>query len=224
MSTQAQLWKTPQSVSRFLYVPLQRMLAPAGMSMPRSDLLLHAERSGGSPISSYLQVNVPSCFTFAVDLTPSAQKPFFKKILSRRVSPKALLYEGPMTRIRLSKLAALRDENPKKLMRLLRRAWPDIKAALERGHTLRVVHARLLEDGVEMSYDLLGCYVRRLRREDSSRKLPNPPATADKCSEAQDATESGTDRDPMANVRDLLVKNRPGFHYDGEIPDKKKLY
>jgi hypothetical protein len=129
-----------------------------------------------------------------------------------------------MTRIRLSKLAALRDENPKKLMRLLRRAWPDIKAALERGHTLRVVHARLLEDGVDMSYDLLGCYVRRLRREDFSGKLPNPPATVDKCLEAQDVTESGADRDPMANVRNLLVKNRPGFHYDDEIPDKETLY
>lgn len=75
-----------------------------------------------------------------------------------------------------------------------------------------------------MSYDLLGCYVRRLRREDSSGKLPNPPATADRGSEAQDATEGGADRDPMANVRNLLVKNRPGFHYDGEIPDKKQLY
>ena len=61
-----------------------------------------------------------------------------------------------MGRSSLGKLAALRDENPRKLMRLLRQEWSVIKAALQRGHTLRVVHARLLEDGVEMSLDRTG--------------------------------------------------------------------
>src|SRR5436309_1513550 len=127
-----------------------------------------------------------------------------------------------MARISLSKLAGLRNENPKKLMRLLRRAWPDIKAALACGHTLRVVHARLQEDGVVMSYDLLACYVRRLRREDAAGKLNNAAPPAEKAPEAEGATEGGAARDPMANVREFLVKNRPGFNYDGEILDRKK--
>jgi len=129
-----------------------------------------------------------------------------------------------MGRTGLAKVAALRDENPKKLMRLLRQEWSLIKAALQRGHTLRVVHARLLEDGVEMSFDLLACYVRRLRREEAAGKLGNPHATTGKPSEAEGATERRIDRDPMANVRELLVNHRPGFNYDADIPDKKKLY
>ena len=130
-----------------------------------------------------------------------------------------------MTRTSLAKIVALRDETPTKLMRLLRLAWPDIKAALRRGHTLKVVHARLLESGIEMSFDLLACYVGRLRREDSVRTKANPPAPAGKRSTSDDPGEGAEAvRDPMANVRDLLGRNRPGFHFDGEIPDKNKLY
>jgi hypothetical protein len=129
-----------------------------------------------------------------------------------------------MTRTTLLKIAALRDENPMKLMRLLRLAWPDIKAALQRGHTLRVVHTRLLESGIEMSYDLLACYVRRLRREETAKTAANPPATAGKRTAPEHMREpDGSARDPMANVRDLLVHNRPGFDFDGEVADKKKL-
>jgi hypothetical protein len=111
-----------------------------------------------------------------------------------------------MGRTSLAKLAALRDENPKKLMRLLRQEWSLI--TLQRGHTLRVVHARLLEDGVEMSFDLLACYIRRLRREEAAGKLGNPPATAGKASEAEGATDRRIDRDPMANVRELLGEQK----------------
>src|SRR5215468_8950142 len=106
-------------------------------------------------------------------------------------------------------------------MRLLRQEWSPIQAALQRGHTLRVVHARLLEDGVEISFPLLACYVRRLRREEAAGKLGNPPATLGKLSEAEGATERRIERDPMANVRELLVNKRPGFNYDSNIPDKK---
>jgi hypothetical protein len=102
---------------------------------------------------------------------------------------------------------------------------PDIKAALQRGHTLKVVHARILESGIEMSLDLLPCCVRRLRREDSARPTANPPAPSGKRSTPDGPTESPeVVRDPMANVRDLLGRNRPGLHFDGEIPDKNKLY
>jgi hypothetical protein len=109
-------------------------------------------------------------FCFASDLL-SICPYLLKKVILSKIPVTVPLsegpsYEGPMGRTSLARLAALRDENPKKLMRLLRQEWSVIKTALQRGHTLRVVHARLLEDGVEMSFDLLGvtsagCVVRR---------------------------------------------------------------
>src|SRR5579885_3626978 len=42
--------------------------------------------------------------------------------------------------IDLNRLAALREEKPRSLMAYIRFAWPEIKAALERGHTLKAVH------------------------------------------------------------------------------------
>ena len=76
----------------------------------------------------------------------------------------------------LSKLTSLRTHTPDKLMPVVREVWPDIKAALEKGHTLKVVHSRLVECGIEISYRLLTCYVSRLRREEqrkgSSSTLP----------------------------------------------------
>ena len=42
-------------------------------------------------------------------------------------------------------LEGLRDEDPKKFVSLVRMAWPDIKVALERGHSVKVsVRVRIL--------------------------------------------------------------------------------
>jgi hypothetical protein len=75
-----------------------------------------------------------------------------------------------MFRHDLSKLTSLRERTPEKLMPIVRHHWPDIKAALERGHTLKVVHSRLAECGIMISYRLLTCYVSRLRREEQRKK------------------------------------------------------
>ena len=54
-----------------------------------------------------------------------------------------------------------------KLIDVVRTEWPHIKAALDRGHTIKVIHERLLEDGFQISYRLLASYVKRMRSEGS---------------------------------------------------------
>lgn len=68
-------------------------------------------------------------------------------------------------------LDALREEDPKKLVSLVRLAWPDIKAALDRGHSVKVIHERFTNGrgGAKISYRLFAMYVGQLRRENSER-------------------------------------------------------
>jgi len=65
-------------------------------------------------------------------------------------------------------LAGLGKEKPKKLVSVIRFLWPEIRNALACGHTLKEVHARLGQGGVEIKYRVLAAYVGRFRREDRS--------------------------------------------------------
>ena len=67
-------------------------------------------------------------------------------------------------------LDGLRDENPKRFVSLVRMAWPDIRVALDRGHTVKVIHDRFVAAGVRISYRLFAMYVGQLRRENSGYK------------------------------------------------------
>jgi hypothetical protein len=75
----------------------------------------------------------------------------------------------------LSKLTSLNEDTPDKLIAVVRQVWPDIKAALENGHTLKVVHSRLAECGIVISYRVLTCYVSRLRREEHRKRSSSRP-------------------------------------------------
>ena len=44
-------------------------------------------------------------------------------------------------------------------------AWPDIKAAIDRGHSVKVIHERFVKSGIQISYRLVAMYVGQLRRE-----------------------------------------------------------
>src|SRR5215831_1588374 len=101
-------------------------------------------------------------------LSPDCRSKSLKKSccpVSWRPFPAALLLRGDMTRRNQSMLVALCDEEPKMLIRLLRSLWPDIRAAMDRGHTLKVIHERLAQDGISISYRQFCAYVARLRRE-----------------------------------------------------------
>jgi hypothetical protein len=120
----------------------------------------------------------------------------------------------------LPRFRALRDEKPPSQIAFFRALYPEITATLRMGHTLKAVHQRLIEDGVEVSYSLLRTYVSRIRREQApaarafqSWKSPLPPV-------ATTATE-----DPLANAMRALSKPRYSVKEamcDGD-PSKKKL-
>ena len=65
----------------------------------------------------------------------------------------------------LPNLRRLREAKPDRYMALLRRAWPDIKAELDSGHTLKDVCKSLNADGISIAYPTLRTTVGRLRRE-----------------------------------------------------------
>lgn len=125
----------------------------------------------------------------------------------------------------LAKQTSVRDGTPAKLMRAVRFAWPDIKAAGKKGHTLKVIVSRLEECGIVISYRLFTCYVSRLRREDRSKNVPHSPSRGKTFRESKEfAIETGEGgRDPLANFRERLVQTRPGFHFDDGLPDNDNL-
>jgi hypothetical protein len=132
-----------------------------------------------------------------------------------------------MNRRDLSRLKTLQHEEPTQLSKLIRLLWPDIRAAIRRGHTLKVIRTRLEEIGISIGYHQLVVYVSRLRREEESQHSHETAARAEKSVRRLEpapppaATEEPAD--PLANIRDRLIQNRPGFNFDDGLPDKKKL-
>ena len=81
------------------------------------------------------------------------------------------------TPINLSSLASLAEEQPSTLMGCIRMAWPHIRTARERKVTLKVIHKRLNDAGIPISYKLLAAYVARLQHEsaqdDNNTPIPS---------------------------------------------------
>jgi hypothetical protein len=67
------------------------------------------------------------------------------------------------SQIDFTSLASLAQEPPSTLMGCIRMAWPHIDAALKRNVTLKVIHQRLNEAGIPISYKLLSVYVARMQ-------------------------------------------------------------
>jgi hypothetical protein len=138
-------------------------------------------------------------------------------------------------------LNRLRDrlrEKPRTKAGQVRQAWPDIKALLAAGHTLKDIWTWLNEIGLEIGYARLSHYIGQLRRRDETARLEirepkaepikapaevfiqtRPPAPREVASLV--GSGHGKDRDPLANVLERESK-RPGFNYNEE-PDPKKL-
>ncbi len=89
---------------------------------------------------------------------------------ARKVASAPVLdHSGGRSRLDLTHLRKLREEKPDRQIALLRRAWPDIMAALSSGHTLKHVCESLNEDGIAVAYPTLRTTVARLRREQGYR-------------------------------------------------------
>jgi hypothetical protein len=81
------------------------------------------------------------------------------------------------SQIDFSRLSSLAQEPPTTLLGCIRMAWPQIQAALERHVALKVIHQRLNEAGIPISYKLLCIYAGRLQQEAASRaKVASPAA------------------------------------------------
>jgi hypothetical protein len=65
----------------------------------------------------------------------------------------------------LPSLHALQSQRPDKPMAQVRWAWVEINAALSAGRTLKAIHQRLCQDGVEIAYSTLARYINRVRCE-----------------------------------------------------------
>jgi Family of unknown function (DUF5338) len=131
----------------------------------------------------------------------------------------------------LSRLRALRGEKPATRMGQIRWAWPDIKAALELGHSLKTIHQRLHESGIQISYRTLSLYLSRVRKKEAgkpgsqiasqSASLPVLPSAESEVNK-EASSKPLSKRDPLGSLRELNQK-RPGFHFDEGPPDLSKL-
>ena len=131
-----------------------------------------------------------------------------------------------------SRLAALREKKPGTKAAQLRALWPEIKLALDSGHSLKVICDCLAADGITVTEKSLAVYIGRIRKRTVQKAVGTPGATAviaatlTREQREQNASSAGTaakkPRDPLANVRERQAK-RPGFDYRPELADPKEL-
>ena len=132
----------------------------------------------------------------------------------------------------LARLRALALKKPRTKAGQVRQAWPEIRALLAAGHTLKDVCTWVNEIGIEIGYARLSDYVNQLRRsQPDARDSPSVPQTAPQTprSAVPQAVDTfrtegtPTTHDPLANLR-RSEANRPGFHYRPAVPaDEKDL-
>lgn len=136
----------------------------------------------------------------------------------------------PLARTRL---AALREKKPARKSAQIRAVWPDIKAALANGHSLKVICECLEAAGVTVTVPALAVYIGRIRKKDREIDRTSAPVHAVGSTNSLTAlgdrtvptiTGSGArhSADPLANVRESGTDNRP-FDYRPELADPAKL-
>ena len=75
-------------------------------------------------------------------------------------------------------LRELANKRPKRKARLIQLLWPEIRQALNAGHTVREIGLALKKDGIEINYSNLRYYVACLRREDIAETPEKPIRSA----------------------------------------------
>jgi len=142
-------------------------------------------------------------------------------IVARAASARPNRLKAMFSRMNLSPIRDLRSEKPVTKAGQIRRAWADIKAAIDAGHSLKTVAERLRDCGIDVRYRALTVYVSRLRREDSSGRLPAPTQAKTAAAGRKRKPVPADVFDPLRNVKER-EENRPGFQFDPE-PDPRKL-
>ena len=131
-----------------------------------------------------------------------------------------------------TRLAELRDKTPASTAARIRVLWPEIKAALDRGHSLKDVCDCLQADGLALSVQALGSYISRIRRktmtdqsETVRRSTPGEQsvvAEVGRVGSPRSSKDSIEPHDPLANLRRSQAE-RPKFDYRPELADPDKL-
>jgi hypothetical protein len=108
-------------------------------------------------------------------------------------------------------------------MAQVRWAWTEIDAALKAGHTLKVVHERMCQDGIQIGYSTLARYISRIRCE-QARQGPRFGIHAER-RPLKTQHPLPANYDPLASAMAALSKPRYSVKEamcDGD-PTKKKL-
>jgi len=127
----------------------------------------------------------------------------------------------------LPRLRALCAEKPDTTMALVRVAWPQIRLALDSGHTLKRICEALNRDGLSIGYKTLSAYVGRLCREQTSNVRPRAaqPKKPFRAPVPASRALAPADADPLAQAMEACARPRYDImaaHCDGD-PTKKKL-
>ena len=135
-----------------------------------------------------------------------------------------------------SRLRARRRDKPRTKVGQVRQAWPEIRALIAAGHSLKDIWTWVNEIGIEIGYARLSHYVGQLKRRDAIEANTNPETGANMCdanvgggapvrpadlASRSNADTDMPDTDPLANFR--ARQGRPaGFKYSADL-DLKKL-
>lgn len=102
-------------------------------------------------------------------------------------------------------------------MAQLRNVWPEVEKAIRVGHTLRVIHQRLNQTGIPVTYRRLTVYRGRIQRG----KLKTARTSA-VVAGTESATPIPGKFDPLFNFREQERK-RVIWEYPTGPPDESKL-
>lgn len=132
-----------------------------------------------------------------------------------------------------TRLAALREKKPTTKAAQIRSLWPELNAALDKGHSLKDIAECLAVDGIAVSVRSLSVYIGRLRKSSIGKmELTSanqdalggdviPSMTRKPAAVPAQANPQGS-RVPVANMRERQ-KRRLGFDYRPELADPKDL-
>ena len=127
----------------------------------------------------------------------------------------------------LPRLRALCAEKPDTSMALVRAAWPQIRLALDSGHTLKRICEALNRDGLSIGYKTLSAYIGRIWREHTAKVGPRAaqPTKPFRAPVPASGVLAPAVADPLAQAIEACARPRYDImaaHCDGD-PTKKKL-